>query len=63
MTLHQCTQQELDHRSQRAEHEMNHALETRQWNLVQRYRYELLAVEKERGRRERSRDHLSDSQL
>ena len=42
---------------------MNHALETRQWNLVQRYRYELLAVEKERGRRERSRDHLSDSQL
>ncbi|MEV0697132.1 hypothetical protein AB0I53_04310 [Saccharopolyspora sp. NPDC050389] len=51
MILNQCTAAELDDRARRAEHHMTLALETRRWNLAQRYREEMRAVAAECARR------------
>jgi predicted nucleic acid-binding protein len=61
VSLRQCTQHELDDRAQRAEQQMNHALESRRWNLVRRYREEMLAVATEWERRVRELDELAES--
>ncbi|MGW5646032.1 hypothetical protein ACWEV3_33490 [Saccharopolyspora sp. NPDC003752] len=53
MILHKCTEAELDDRARRAEHHMNIALESRRWNLAQRYREEMRAVAAESARRDR----------
>lgn len=51
MRLSHCTLEELDDRAHRAEHQMNVALEQRRWNIVTRYREEMLAVAAECDRR------------
>ncbi|MEU5847128.1 hypothetical protein [Saccharopolyspora shandongensis] len=53
MILHKCTPAELDDRARRAEHHMNIALESRRWNLAQRYREEMRAVAAECARRDK----------
>lgn len=60
MTLTQCTADELDHREQRAEDDLNRALRARRWNLVQLHRAHLQSVRDERRRRMRvsSQRHL-----
>ncbi|MBB5159568.1 hypothetical protein [Saccharopolyspora phatthalungensis] len=61
MILNQCTMEELDDRSRRAEHHMNIALEERRWNLAQRHREEMLAVAAECDRRLKELDELAES--
>jgi hypothetical protein len=45
------TLDELDRYAKRAEHFMNRGLEQRRWEVVQRHRGEMLAVDAERDRR------------
>ncbi|GAA2801686.1 hypothetical protein GCM10010470_40910 [Saccharopolyspora taberi] len=46
--------------TQRAEHEMNVALEARRWTLVQRHRQHMLAVAEDQHRRARDLEQLAD---